>query len=461
MNFEYFRVIENWYKEYNVNHHHIESFNNFLTHGIRQIIESNPISFTTSKGNNIQILIDNIYIPKPFVYDEYRKIINITPHECRMKNLTYSSPIYVSLIYLENGTPQYIDGIILANIPIMIRSNSCTLGKYDKNNDECYNDPGGYFIINGIDRVLVSQRRDIYNSIRIYDEKDKYSYRAEIRSMSDDTNHSVLIQLFITTNGNDIFMNLPFIKNNILISIIFMAFNLDENDVVDKLFLFEKDIVIRKKIRYIIHHLFEDMRLNNISTQEEALQYIGSCGTKITGDQDVKEYAKQVLFTELFPHLGIFSEVNTKIDLLIYIVYKLLYVYHKSDTYKNDRDNLIYKRFENSGILLYELFKSLYRGCITDLENDYEKNMNIIDIFNKIDNNITKNIKYCFSTGKWGVQRNSYIRQGVSQVLSHLSYISMLSHLQRVVIPVGKEGKNFNIRQTACIPKLERLSIST
>ena len=39
------------------------------------------------------------------------------------------------------------------------------------------------------------------------------------------------------------------------------------------------------------------------------------------------------------------------------------------------------------------------------------------------------------------------MRTGVSQVLSRLTYSATLSHLRRVVIPIGKEGKNTKLRQ--------------
>jgi len=52
------------------------------------------------------------------------------------------------------------------------------------------------------------------------------------------------------------------------------------------------------------------------------------------------------------------------------------------------------------------------------------------------------------STGNWGVQKNNYIRTGVSQVVSRMNHGAFLSHLRRIVIPIGKEGKNSKIRQT-------------
>jgi DNA-directed RNA polymerase II subunit RPB2 len=58
-------------------------------------------------------------------------------------------------------------------------------------------------------------------------------------------------------------------------------------------------------------------------------------------------------------------------------------------------------------------------------------------------NNISKDIRYCFLTGNWGLPKNKYYKTGVCQILSRLSYISTLSHLRRITMHIGKEVKKF------------------
>jgi len=442
-----FKLIREWYEEYGLNSHHIQSFNNFVSHGLRQIISSTPIHFTTSKGVEIRIQIDNIYVPQPYVYDEYRKRTIVTPYESRKKNLTYSSPVFLSI--LETRTPQNgnpvstrYDRVVLMHLPIMVRSEYCVLNRYSKKYNECLKDPGGYFIVNGIDRVLVCQQRNNYNTVYVFE--DKNTYRSEIRSMSEDTNHSVLVQAFISQDGMNISFNIPYVKNNVPLMILMTALEISSEQLLEKLMTFKIDPRYHEHLRYMIQHMNRESQF--LETADSAMEYIAKMGTKIDSETNLVEYTRQIIDIELFPHLGIYSDRSSKIDLLIYMVYRLFMVY-TGQLQPHDKDNLAHKRIENSGILIGELFKSLYRSSVSELENEYEKNTSLIDIFNKIDNTITKNIKYCFSTGKWGVQRNAYIRQGVSQVLNRLSYIATLSHLQRIVIPIGKEGKNFKIRQ--------------
>ena len=104
------------------------------------------------------------------------------------------------------------------------------------------------------------------------------------------------------------------------------------------------------------------------------------------------------------------------------------------------------KRVETSGILMAELFRTLYKRMLRTIEPQLCKRPNILCILSKV-NLITQGIKHCFSTGNWGIPKSSYIRTGVSQVMNRMTYNSFLSQLNRVLIPIGKEGKNTKIRQ--------------
>ena len=112
----------------------------------------------------------------------------------------------------------------------------------------------------------------------------------------------------------------------------------------------------------------------------------------------------------------------------------------------DDRDNLSNKRNEIAGILIEELFRSLYKRFIRSMIPILEKRPDILIAISR-SNTITQGIRHCFATGNWGIQKNAYIRTGVSQILQRLTYSATLSHIRRLVIPIGKEGKNTKIRQ--------------
>ena len=87
-------------------------------------------------------------------------------------------------------------------------------------------DNGGYFIIKGKERVIVAQERVNYNIVYVFEQKmsSKNEHVAEIRSMSEETGHSVLTQVKISKN--EIVFSIPYIKQEISAGIIFKAFRI-------------------------------------------------------------------------------------------------------------------------------------------------------------------------------------------------------------------------------------------
>ena len=152
--------------------------------------------------------------------------------------------------------------------------------------------------------------------------------------------------------------------------------------------------------------------------------------------------------SEIFPHLGICDSDIDKALFLGHMIKKLLLTKLQVRT-PDDRDNLANKRIETCGVLCTDLFRTLFKKFIGTIKLQLDKKksrMEVISIINKL-NTITTGLKHSFATGNWGVQKNAYIRTGVSQVMSRMTYGATLSHMRRIVIPIGKEGKNSQIRQ--------------
>lgn len=101
--------------------------------------------------------------------------------------------------------------------------------------NECPLDPGGYFIINGSEKVLIAQERLANNCVHVYPEKSpgKYQYRAECRSLHNDISRpssSCTVYLHKssaavekgkkTVIGQRIYVLLPYLKQ---VSLMFVA----------------------------------------------------------------------------------------------------------------------------------------------------------------------------------------------------------------------------------------------
>ena len=180
--------------------HHLDSFNDFFNNKIFNIInEKNPVQIfkeqdEVSKEYNLQADIyfgglggDKLYFGKPIIFDDNRKHY-MFPNEARLRNMSYSTTLHmdITVIYRikKDGEMQTIEStlekIYFGKFPIMLNSDLCILNKLDKdvkfNMGECKNDKGGYFIIDGKEKVIIPQEQFANNMININDKgNDTYS----------------------------------------------------------------------------------------------------------------------------------------------------------------------------------------------------------------------------------------------------------------------------------------------
>jgi DNA-directed RNA polymerase II subunit RPB2 len=444
-------VLSNYFKNSGFVRHQIDSFNNFISDGIERVISKEAdIVINKPCGQKYIIKFGQVNIQSPSYIEEERISKDLFPSEARIKDLTYESPVFVDITEtFEDGDVKEVNvykRVMIAKIPTMLKSNICNLNKctYKERikKGECEYDQGGYFIIKGKERVLIAQIRGIYNKSLVIQQKsnDKYKYVAEVRSMSEETGHSALVQAKIGNDNRTIVFSLPYIKEDIPVGIVFKALGYTEDEDIIKLININSD-KINKYIKIITRDSY------CVKNQEEALSYIGKYSIHSIKEEKQKDYALQVVETELFPHMGILSSIKEKVFFLADMINKLLST-HLGLRTCDDRDNYINKRVESAGILCCDLFRTLFKRYIKTTIAQLEKKKYKPDILSIIsrNNSITTGLKHSFSTGNWGIQKNSYVRTGVSQVLARY-YGAALSHLRRLAIPIGKEGKNTKIRQ--------------
>lgn len=446
------KVIENYFKTHTLVEQQIDSFNSYINSGIQSVInEEADIEIVPSKGKKYTVHFGSVYIPPPSIIEDNRSLNIITPAEARNRDLNYDSAICCDITekMYEDGkvTEENIHSrVCIGRTPIMLYSDRCVLKNMSQSEriqaGECENDCGGYFIIKGNERSIICQLRGNYNQVIVLKQKDdeKYDYVAEIRSMSEETGHSIQIKAMIGNDDRSLMFLLPYIKEPIHAGILFKAlgFTLD-CDITNLINLNSEST--KKYISLILRDSFF------IETQEEALSYIGAHSAHVIPKDKRKAYAWQVVETELFPHMGVSATVKEKGLFIGYIIKKLIST-KIGIRNPDDRDNYANKRVETTGMLCTELFRTLFKRYINTIKLQMSKKprCEILSIVSRL-NGITQGLAYSFSTGNWGAQKNTYIRTGVSQVLSRMTFGATISHLRRVVIPIGKEGKNAKIRQ--------------
>jgi DNA-directed RNA polymerase II subunit RPB2 len=464
--------------------HHLDSYNDFFKNGIANIIrEKNPIKIM--KNKNVQtknyskrcnLYIggkggDKLYFGKPIIVDNVNDQYYMYPNEARLRNMTYGITIHYDVdveFFIETNeesgeeakdepNPTHtltLKNIYMGKFPIMLMSDLCILKGLAKEMrfelGECKNEYGGYFIIDGKEKCVISQEKFADNMLYIRDSvNDIYSHSADIRSVSEDASKPIrtlsirIVSPNSKMSNNHIVVNVPNVRKPVPLFILMRALGLES----------DKEIIQHCLLDIHKNDAFVDLFIPSIHdagvifTQYLALEYIAS----LTKGKTVA-HATEIITNYLLPHVG---EMNfrEKAFYLGYMVKELLRVYTK-EVKPTDRDNFRFKRVETTGSLMYDLFKEYYtleqRNIRLKIDKEYYYKEAVYE--NNFTNLISVNYSEFFSEriveggfkkafkGNWGAETHTK-RIGVIQDLNRLSYNSALSHLRKINLPLEASAK--------------------
>ncbi len=486
---DHWKVIEAFIRDYGIVAHQINSYNEFIDVSIPEILRNlkipqnheepiQKVDIDDQKVTNLQISFSNPRLGSPQLENEIDQKINSQNliHACRNQNQTYAAPLYVDVTVI---TKSYIDDphmknavdiekdiatVILGYIPVMLKSAYCIMSRKTLTNSmenpsffkECPNDPGGYFIINGGEKVIVGQERMAGNRVYVLPGKTD-TITAEIRCISQERKGNNIFSLKYIHPAKKVSRSvratIHFIpkKDNIRLILLFYALGVTNPEDILRLICYDcsVDSDLYNTISNELVDSFEECK--NINSQQDALDHITSM---LPNDN----LAFKKLSEELFPHIGT-TELffPAKAHLLGYMTRRLLDVAHGRREF-DSRDHYGNKRIDFSANLLSIIFrKSLLKitKYVTDearrqlgkLVNNKTKIV-IPSLFANCNKTINKDLSYALATGNWGTNsKNGQSKTGISQALSRLNYKSFISHLRRVTTPSGKNSTTAAPRQ--------------
>lgn len=494
--------------------HQIESFNNF--------IDTIPLII----ANNSPIVINKNYVDTPTAtglpgYHEYRCIISfkeifisppltqedktngikrLLPSMARQRDLTYSATLYVD-VYQEwfkwnteinkyescnpGKKPDVEEKVPLAKIPIMLGSKYCYLHglspKMRAELGESEDDEGGYFIINGTEKVVIAFERPRENTILVYPTKGSvttYTDKVEVKSTIDQRffpihETSAFLQSKKDANrvGQTISVKIRYVRNDIPLFVAFRALGIISDKAIMEFILYDIDNPTQADMNMAnlllpsaeeanaVKDLGNPSETISIRTQEEALQYIAhpkniNYKVDFISNEDKKKearliFAKNILDKEFLPHMNPPNgEPNNrkKAFYLGHMIRRLLECHLGMQPY-NDRDHYDFKRANTTGALLAKIFSPNLKRLNNKIRQNIQKQQTC-----ETNRGLRKDIQSCtietalkfaLSTGNWATSKSgstSSADKGVAQVLQRMTPYSALSHLRRVMSPLDSTG---------------------
>jgi DNA-directed RNA polymerase II subunit RPB2 len=453
--------------------HHIDSYNDFIDNLLPNILRQYfPLNIhfkdATKPLQVLTIMIDGIHIEKPYYTEKNgcRKVL--TPSIARLNSYTYNISVYIHVgvtvtvktdgIQTELPKKQFRD-VLLGKFPVITGSNYC-VSSYDILS-ECKYDLGGYFIINGNEKVLITQERIVSNIIQVYNtakNSGKFKYISEVRSTDESRFANVkTVSIKLTDKGlkdSKLYVSIPHLRKEVPVFILFKALGCLTDKEILHFIIDNNGSENDKQMIQILYPSFQEARecVTETDSQLFISEYIQNYNNTLNSDMRLL-YLKSILEKEYLPHLG--KSVLKKLYFTGLMINKLLKC-AIGIIPVTDRDSYVNKRMDTTGPLLASLTNQCMNRIVKDMKSYISKEYNqgswcitegSTDIIN--DGNISKIIKGnsietvlkgALSTGNWGLKTNTN-KQGVSQVLNRLTFMSTISHLRRISTPIDSSGK--------------------
>lgn len=421
-------LVEKYLKQHSLVESNILSFNDFIENKMQLIVSEINDSLS---HEDIEIRIGKIKVGKPNIVEADGSSNVLTPMIAKIRNLTYSAPIFVDLS-VKYGDQADDAEVEIGRIPIMVRSSACTTSGMTREQLRANYmdplDPGGYFIINGNERVIVMSEDLAPNqpfieegrqglTLRIFSQRGSY----RIPTTISETNEGILELTFSRLR-------------NIAAIVLLKALGIVKEADIAKHIDYENDC--------LIVNLYEFTKIQNT---DDAMLYIaeksGIQGTK----KEIIERVKQRIDSFLLAHIGMDKAARMEKALTLCRFLRLYLRSKENNHIRTDKDHYGNKRVKLSGDLMADLFRVNFGILIRDIQYSLQKVSKRKKFYSL--KTISKStlfshrIESAIATGSWIGEKS-----GVTQNMEKNNYLAVLSQLQRVTSLLPGEQENFLAR---------------
>jgi DNA-directed RNA polymerase subunit B" len=431
--------------------HHFRSFNSFLNRGMQQVVDEKE-TIETDIGDKegeepVHVELGDVRIVTPRVREADGSEELLYPQEARLRNITYSAPVFMemSIVKGEEGEERVVDSTEtkVGRMPIMVGSDKCNIAGFS--DDELIEigedpaDPGGYFIVNGSERVLMTSEDLAPNKI-LAEYDTKYGDEIQVaKTFSQRRGYRALVLCERTRDGL-LEVSFPSVSGSINFVTLVRALGLESDE----------EIVHRvSDDPEVVKYMLENLEEAEVQSEEEAIEELGKRVASGQGKNYQLKRANYVIDRYLLPHLheeGVEDE-ETRINKAYYLCrmaeacFELALGRRESD----DKDHYANKRLKVSGDLMKDLFRTALNKLARDVKYQLERaNMRNrqLSVNTVVRSDVlTERLEHPIATGNWVGGRS-----GVSQLVDRTDFMGVLSHLRRLRSPLSRSQPHFEAR---------------
>jgi DNA-directed RNA polymerase beta subunit len=372
--------------------HHFESFEDMMERHIPSEVSRVPL-----RVDGMEIHFGKTHLRPPAVLEANDLTRQITYAEARLRQLTYASPMYVDAEMHVGGAITKFPQVFIGYMPILVGS------KYDPN-ELVPGDLGGYFVVNGKEKCVISQTRAATNVFAVH----KKPLRAVMICQSQ----------MVCSN------TLVYVQERIEFSIKHLGISIPVGDLwvalggtVDQL----------SALEIFLHPSLAAMR------------GLEAFGRNMTLEQSLERH--------VFPHVDNNAHKRTLVLKAISLLRSAA-----ADAKPTDRDDWGNKRVDATGTLLGRVFATSWRKGLGNLRRlilKLQEKKKRVDLHKHFPNDaVTDGLRYALATGNWRTSRSNIIFQvGVAQNVFRYTPTSVLSMHRRIASSFSREAKVIQPRQ--------------
>ncbi len=433
-------VIQDILKREGIARMHLKSFDEFLERGLQSIINEVGQIDIENAEYPYKIQLGKVKLQQPRMMELDGSITHITPAEARLRNVSYSAPVMMEASVVEDGKILESRFVHIGDIPVMAKSMSCILHNFSTQklieHGEDPNDPGGYFIINGSERVIVGLEDLSYNKIIVDKENVGGNIVHKAKVYSSIVGYRAKLELVMKNDGL-IVARIPGSPVDIPVITLMRSLGLESDREI------AAAVSLVDNIQDELEGSFE--KASDVPTAKDAIVYISKRIAPGMLEEFQIKRAETLLDWGLLPHLGKHPENRKeKAQFLGEATCKLIELklgWIKPD----DKDHYGNKVIKFAGQMLADLFRTAFRNLVRDMKYQLERSgqkrgINAVAAAIR-PGIISDKLNNAIATGNWGRGR-----VGVTQLLDRTNYLSTISHLRRIQSPLSRTQPNFEAR---------------
>ncbi|HWY36679.1 MAG TPA: DNA-directed RNA polymerase subunit B'', partial [Nitrosopumilaceae archaeon] len=433
-------IIQDILKREGIARQHLNSYDEFLERGLQSIIDEVGQIEIESAEYPYKIQLGKLKLQQPRMMELDGSITHIAPMEARLRNVTYASPVMLEASVVEDGKILESRFVHIGDMPVMVRSNACLLHNLSDQklveHGEDPNDPGGYFIINGSERVIVGLEDLSYNKIIVDKETVGGNTVFKAKVYSSIVGYRAKLELVMKNDGL-IVAKIPGSPVDIPVVTLMRALGLESDREI------AAAVSLVDDIQDELEASFE--KSGDVPTAKDAIVYISKRIAPGMLEEFQIKRAETLLDWGLLPHLGKHPDNRKeKSQFLGEAACKLIELKLGWLT-PDDKDHYGNKVIKFAGQMLADLFRTAFRNLVRDMKYQLERSgqkrgINAVAAAVR-PGIVTDKLNNAIATGNWGRGR-----VGVTQLLDRTNYLSTISHLRRIQSPLSRSQPNFEAR---------------